>query len=135
MEQSIVFGLLAFLTFSFAGITAKIASSKLGGFNTTLMYGFAYLTVLLPIFLLFVRKIDVLNIKWGLLAGVVSCIGILLTNKALETGKASVIIPLVSCYPILMAIWARIFLGETLLWYQYLGMILAVAGIILLTVF
>jgi uncharacterized membrane protein len=134
MDQSIVLGLLAFFTFSLAGITAKVASTKLGGFNATLMYGFAYLMILLPSFFIFVRRIDIFNIKWGLLAGVVSCIGILLTNKALETGKASVIIPLVSSYPILMAIWARIFLGETLIWYQYFGMILAVIGIILLTV-
>jgi hypothetical protein len=54
VEQSIIFGLLAFFTFSLAGITAKIASTKLGGFNTTLMYGFAYLIILLPTFFIFV---------------------------------------------------------------------------------
>jgi uncharacterized membrane protein len=75
-----------------------------------------------------------LSIKWGLLAGVISCVAILLLNKALETGKASIIIPLVSAYPILMALWARVFLGETLVWYQYFGMVLTVIGIVLLAV-
>jgi len=133
MDESLLFAILAFITFSFAGITAKISSQKLGGFNTTLMYAFSYLLILVPTFLIFVRNIEIQNIKYGLIAGTISCLAILFTNKALETGKASVTIPLISSYPLLMILWAKIFLKETLVWYQYLGAIFTVIGIILLT--
>jgi len=69
----------------------------------------------------------------ALVAGVFGGAGYIFFVKALEHGKASVVIPLTALYPAVTAIIALIILREKISLYQGIGIVLAIAAAILLS--
>ncbi|MEQ9349589.1 MAG: EamA family transporter, partial [Alphaproteobacteria bacterium] len=69
---------------------------------------------------------------WGVLSGLGLALGLLLFYLALELGKAAVIVPLTALYPVVAVLLSVLFLGERLTWVQWSGLVLALAGILLL---
>jgi len=65
----------------------------------------------------------------GLLAGV---LGMFTYFSLLKTGAASKIVPLTAAYPLVTAFMALVFLKENLSWERLLGILLTVAGLIIL---
>ena len=74
-----------------------------------------------------------LGIIYGLLAGTVGSIGLILFFYALRDGKASVVVPLTACYPILTILLGVTILKEDLSLTQGIGLGLAATGIMLLS--
>ena len=69
----------------------------------------------------------------AIIAGLFGGAGYLFFVKALEQGKASIVIPLTALYPAITAIIALIVLREKISVYQGIGILLAVAASILLS--
>ena len=68
----------------------------------------------------------------ALLAGLLGGAGYVFFVKALETGKASIVIPLTALYPAITALVAVVLLGEKISVTQAAGIILAVIAAVLL---
>ena len=81
-----------------------------------------------------------LRVAWGrsaalaALAGVLGGLGYVLFVKALESGKASVVIPLTALYPAVTVVLAALLLGEELGLLKLLGIALAVIAVLLLSI-
>jgi len=73
-------------------------------------------------------------IYYSILAGVLGALGTIAFNIALKSGKASIIVPLTSLYPIITIIIAKIFLREQITSLQGLGILLAIISIFLLSI-
>jgi len=69
----------------------------------------------------------------AIIAGIFGGAGYLFFVKALEQGKASIVIPLTALYPAITAIIAFIVLREKISIYQGIGILLAIAASILLS--
>ena len=69
----------------------------------------------------------------ALIAGIFGGAGYLFFVKALEHGKASIVIPLTALYPAITAIIALIVLREKISFYQGIGILLAITASILLS--
>jgi transporter family protein len=69
---------------------------------------------------------------YGVLSGVGLAVGLLVFYLTLQYGKAVVIVPLTSLYPIISVILSYVFLRERLGTVQWLGLALMIAGSILL---
>ena len=66
-------------------------------------------------------------------AGLTGGIGNIFFVKALEHGKASIVIPLTALYPVITAVLAVIILHEKLSMLQLIGIVLAIIAMILLS--
>lgn len=68
---------------------------------------------------------------YAVLAGVLGGISYIFFMKALETGKASVVLPLTTLYPAVTVVLAMIILKEGITITQAIGIVLALIAIIL----
>ncbi len=69
----------------------------------------------------------------AVIAGLFGGAGYLFFVKALEQGKASIVIPLTALYPAITAIIALVVLREKISFYQGIGILLAIVASILLS--
>jgi len=70
----------------------------------------------------------------ALAAGVAGGGGYVAFMKALESGKASIVIPLTAAYPAITVVLALVFLGEKLSAMQVAGIVLVILACILLSI-
>ena len=74
-------------------------------------------------------------VGFAIAGGVLNGLGALTSFRALESGgKASVVISLISLYPLLTVVLAVVLLHERLTWTQAAGAILAIAAAIMLSI-
>jgi bacterial/archaeal transporter family protein len=70
---------------------------------------------------------------WTITASAVSgAVGLVAFYLALDHGKASVVVPIVSVYPLITAVLALTFLGESLTVLQGVGIVCALGGVVLI---
>lgn len=67
----------------------------------------------------------------GAASGLAGSIGLVTFYLALDKGKASLVVPLVGVYPVIVAVMAVLFLSERLSALQAFGILLAVTGVVL----
>lgn len=130
-----VYGVLCLLFWGLWGFVLKLAYSNLSWTETYFLSTLASFTVML-IVVSYYRAIPMsLNTYsvTALVAGVFGGAGYIFFVKALEHGKASVVIPLTALYPAVTAIIALIILREKISLYQGIGIVLAIAAAILLS--
>ena len=72
------------------------------------------------------------GILYALLTGITGVLGTLFYYAAASRGQISIIVSLTALYPLITILLAIIFLHETLVLKQYIGLCFAVAAIILL---
>ncbi|OGY29889.1 MAG: hypothetical protein A3F35_00420 [Candidatus Woykebacteria bacterium RIFCSPHIGHO2_12_FULL_45_10] len=119
------------------GLFGKIAANKLGlqsaiwgTFFTfpIIMFGFMLATKqLFPI------NFDRTGILFSLAGGLAGAIGTVIFIPLLKEGQASILIPITAIYPVVTAILAVAFLNEKLALVQVGGVILAMAGVFLVS--
>lgn len=130
-----VYGVLCLLFWGLWGFVLKLAYSNLSWTETYFLSTLASFTVMLLV-VSYYRAIPMsLNTYsvTALVAGVFGGAGYIFFVKALEHGKASVVIPLTALYPAVTAIIALIILREKISLYQGIGIVLAIAAAILLS--
>ena len=135
MESWVVYGVLCLLFWGLWGFVLKLAYSNLSWTETYFLSTLASFTVMLLV-VSYYRAIPMsLNTYsvTALIAGVFGGAGYIFFVKALEHGKASVVIPLTALYPAVTAIIALIILREKISLYQGIGIVLAIAAAILLS--
>jgi uncharacterized membrane protein len=71
---------------------------------------------------------------WAAAAGVAAVVSLMLLNTALSHGDASKVIPVSAGYPAVVVVLSAIFLAETITLARVGGMVLVVAGVVVLSV-
>ena len=71
---------------------------------------------------------------YGLLSGFVLIMGLLFFYRALATGEATRVVVITATYPLVTLLLAYFFLSETLTMQKVIGVVLAMSGIIFLSV-
>lgn len=134
MGSWVVYSILAILAWGSWGILLKLAYSS-GGWREVYFVS-AVASFILALIVFSATKGRLTPEKYMLYAfgaGLLGGLGYVFLVKALETGKASVVIPLTGIYPALTAILATLLLGEKLTPTQALGVVLAVVAVYLLS--
>ena len=131
------FAVAALVLWGVTGVTQKLSTNRISSERSFLWFCWAMVAISVAVFL-FARP------HWGLGRLVVVCsvaggalngLGAWTSFKALESGgKASIVISLISLYPLLTVVLSVLLLDERLTWMQTAGAILAIAAAILLSI-
>lgn len=127
---------LALVFWGITGITQKLSTNSISSERSFLWFCWAMVALSAAVLL-------VAHVRWGLgtlavvsaiAGGALNGMGAWTSFRALESGgKASIVISLISLYPLLTVLLAVIFLHERLTWMQTAGALVAIAAAILLS--
>jgi len=134
-NEVLLLGLAVMVVWGIWGSAGKIAASRIGLqalFWYTLAAGVITIGYLVAVRELWPLKSDARGIIFGLLAGFTGGGGTLIVYYLLKKYSGSIIIPLTSIYPAFSVLLMIFFLKERLTLLQGMGIILAIAGVILL---
>jgi transporter family protein len=130
------FATIALVFWGLTGVTQKLSTNRISSELSFLWFAYAMIAIsallllTTPIHWHLSRLVAFLAILGGTLNG----LGALTSFAALESGgKASVVISLISLYPLLTVILAVAFLHESLTKVQMAGIVLAITAAILLS--
>ena len=137
MQIWLGFAILALVLWGITGVTQKLSTNRISSERSFLWFCWA-MVALSAVVLMIARP------HWGLGRTVVICsiaggalngLGAWTSFRALESGgKASIVISLVSLYPLLTVVLAVALLGERLTRMQSAGAVTAIAAAILLSI-
>jgi len=135
VEAWLVFALLCLISWGAWGVVLKFAYASSNWLQVYFVSSLASFTLALAVFGV---SRGSLSIDKGLylaaLAGLLGGAGYVFFVKALETGKASVVIPLTALYPAVTAAMAAVLLRERPSPYQAAGIVLAIIASVLLSI-
>jgi transporter family protein len=130
------FAVLALVLWGITGVTQKLSTNRISSERSFLWFCWAMVALSAAVLI-------VARPNWGLGTIVVLCsvaggalngLGAWTSFRALESGgKASIVISLISLYPLLTVVLAVLLLGERLTWMQSTGAVTAIAAAILLS--
>jgi bacterial/archaeal transporter family protein len=130
------FAILALVLWGITGVTQKLSTNRISSERSFLWFCWAMVALSAAV-------LPAAGLHWALGTLVVVCsvaggalngLGAWTSFRALESGgKASIVISLVSLYPLLTVLLAVVLLGERLTWLQTLGAFAAIAAAILLS--
>jgi len=135
MQSWIIYSIICLLLWGLWGFVLKIASR---GSEWVIVYYLSTIAsfILSTIIFILNKGYSRLNTDFNILAliaGLLGSLGYLFFVNALREGEASIVIPLTSIYPAITVILAVLLLGEKISIHQVIGVILALAGIVLLS--
>ena len=137
MQIWLGFAMLALVFWGITGVTQKLATNRISSERSFLWFCWAMLA-LSAVVLLFVHpnwKLGTVVVLASIAGGALNGLGAWTSFRALESGgKASVVISLISLYPLLTVLLAVLFLRERLTWVQMAGAVVAIAAAILLSI-
>lgn len=130
------YSVLALLLWGATGITQKLSTNRISSERSFLWFAWAMVAISIVVF-------TFTHIQWHLksqtiifavVGGALNGLGALTSFRALEGGgKASVVISLISLFPLLTIFLAVSFLHEHLTWMQAVGAGIAIVAAILLS--
>jgi uncharacterized membrane protein len=136
MKVWLGFAVLALVFWGFTGITQKLSTNRISSERSLLWFSWAMVAISAVVAAL-------VHIQWhmrtpvlvfAILGGALNGLGALTSFRALESGgKASIVISLISLYPLLTVVLAVLVLHEHLTWMQAAGAITAIVAAILLS--
>jgi transporter family protein len=130
--QWIPYALAAALGFALWAFFGKVSLRHATSTQVGLTYAVAAAVLFAVVLLGSARRTFAGTSGWALAASSVSgAVGLLMFYLALDRGKASVVVPVVSVYPVIAAGLAIAFLDERLTALQLTGVGLAVTGVVL----
>lgn len=131
-----MYSLLCLLLWGLWGFILKLAYQNLSWIETYMLSSIASFVVML--FVVSYHGMGSLKLDnytlTAIVAGLLGGGGYIFFIKALEHGKASIVIPLTALYPAITVILAYILLGEKLSIQQTIGIVLAVIAAFLLSI-
>ncbi|MET1160507.1 MAG: EamA family transporter [Thermoprotei archaeon] len=137
MSSWLTYSLLCLIVWGLWGFAIKYAYKGLDWINVYFLSSLASFTLALTVYLLATRGV-VPRIEtpayYALLSGLLGGLGYIFFVKALEKGKASVVVPLTALYPAITVILSLVLLGEKPSMYQLIGVILAIVAAILISI-
>jgi transporter family protein len=130
------FAILALVLWGITGVTQKLSTNRISSDRSFLWFCWAMVALSAVV-------LGLAHPHWGLATVVVVCsiaggalngLGAWTSFRALESGgKASIVISLISLYPLLTVLLAVLLLGERLSGMQMTGALVAIAAAILLS--
>jgi transporter family protein len=130
------FAILALVLWGITGVTQKLSTNRISSERSFLWFCVA-MVALSGAVLVATRphwRMGAVVVLCSVAGGVLNGLGAWTSFRALESGgKASIVISLISLYPLLTVILAVLLLGERLTWVQTGGALLAIAAAILLS--
>jgi len=133
--QWIPYSLAAAVGFALWAFFGKIALRHASWAQVGLVYGVATALLFGALLLGPARRGFAGTNGWALAAGAISgALGLTMFYLALDHGKASIVVPLVSVYPLITAGLAIVFLSESLTVLQMVGVGCTLGGVVLIGV-
>lgn len=126
----------ALVAFGLAAVFQKMATNRISAESAFAMFAAGFVPPLAVIWLFepWPRGVPTPAVAWAIAGGLLNGLGVLATLAAYRRGgKASVVTPLATLYPIVTVIVAIIFLGEKVNAVQLAGIGMAIAGGVLLS--
>jgi transporter family protein len=134
MDSTFFWTLLAMVTFGAWGFFPKLAVNYISP-QSALIYqviGGLFVGIVGLAMLNFKPETHPMGILYALLTGITGVLGTLFYYAAASRGQISVVASLTALYPLITILLAIIFLHETLVLKQVIGLCFAVAAIVLL---
>jgi transporter family protein len=132
----LLFATIALVFWGITGVTQKLSTNRISSQLSFLWFAWAmvFISALLALTVSIHWHLRPLILALSITGGVLNGLGALASFAALESGgKASVVISLISLYPLLTVAVAVLFLHERLAPLQALGAVLAIIAAILLS--
>ncbi len=133
----LLFATIALIFWGLTGVTQKLSTNRISSELSFLWFAYAMIAISLVLLVSVRMHWNVSSpVLWLAIAGgSLNGLGALTSFAALESGgKASVVISLISLYPLLTVVTAVLFLHERLTLVQTAGIILAMAAAVLLSI-
>lgn len=130
------FAILALVLWGITGVTQKLSTNRISSERSFLWFCWAMVALSAAVLPLAGRQwaLGALVVVCSVAGGALNGLGAWTSFRALESGgKASIVISLISLYPLLTVVLAVILLGERLSGMQILGAFAAIAAAILLS--
>jgi bacterial/archaeal transporter family protein len=131
------FAVAALVLWGVTGVTQKLSTNRISSERSFLWFCWAMVAISVAVFL-FAKPhwaLGSLVVGCSIAGGALNGLGAWTSFRALESGgKASIVISLISLYPLLTVVLAVLLLGERLTWMQTSGAIIAIAAAILLSI-
>ncbi|MBS1892199.1 MAG: EamA family transporter [Actinobacteria bacterium] len=123
------------VTLGALGVTSKLALRTLGWQELVIWSAGAYLLVAVLLLTVGGGGIHLeTNSWWAAISALIVVSSLILLYVALGHGEASKIIPITAAYPAVTMIGAALFLSESITVAKVAGMLLVLAGVVVLTV-
>lgn len=135
--QYFILGFLVIIFWGIYGILTKLSILRIG--IQSLIWSTLSTTILLLLYFFFSPQFRPISLSksgiiFGLFAGLISTIGVILFVHLLKEGKASIVIPFTSLYPAVSVLIAIYVLGEKLNTFNLFGIIFALIAVIFLSI-
>jgi transporter family protein len=132
----LVFSIITLLLWGIWGFFAKLATSFFSWKEYIIVSGCASALIILLVYLIWRPSINIKNQGgfYSILSGIFGTLPVIFFYKALENGKASIVIPLTALYPLVTILLSFLILKEKLTFIQELGILFALLSIILIAV-
>jgi drug/metabolite transporter (DMT)-like permease len=135
LSRSLLYAFAALVAFGLAAVFQKVATNRVSAETAFATFAAGFIPPSIPLMFLEPLSVNlpVAPALWAIAGGLLNGLGVLATLAAYRRGgKASVVTPLAAMYPMITVILAVMFLGERLAAVQVGGIILALAGGVLL---
>ena len=128
--------IIALICWGIWGVLAKLASRYMEWSQVFVISSIASLIATVAVFVFFKPQIDVSSpgFNYSLLAGAAGSLAVVAFFAALGTGKASIVVPLTALYPVITIILSYLILSERISPTRGVGILLALAAIIFLSI-
>jgi len=136
MQTWLLCALLALVFWGITGVTQKLSTNAISSERSFLWFCWAMvaLSAMVAAFAHVPHKLGAVALVSAIAGGSLNGLGAWTSFRALESGgKASIVISLISLYPMLTVIMAVVFLRERLTPHQIAGTVTAVVAAILLS--
>lgn len=136
MQAWLGFAVLALVLWGITGVTQKLSTNRISSERSFLWFCWAMVALSAAVLTL-TRPHSALGtvvVLCSVAGGALNGLGAWTSFRALESGgKASIVISLISLYPLLTVVLAVLLLHERLTWRQSAGAVTAIAAAILLS--
>jgi transporter family protein len=134
LPKWLTYSLLSLLSWGIFGFLGKVGSDRISTAQMQIFFtiGVVPLAVVCVVRLHFKIATSKPGVSYSVMMGIFAALGCLAFFGAMKTGKASLVAPVTSLYPALTVLLALIVLKEKLNKVQILGLILAMASIVIL---
>ncbi len=137
MEKHITWGIIATILWGLWAVLLKLSSTRLGHWQSVLVYTvFSVITVGVLYFCLGenTRHFETTGVILAASAGVLGGLALVFFQKAVSSGPVSTVTAISALYPVIAIVFGVIFLRENLSTTNFIGIILAVAAGVLISV-
>lgn len=136
MNYWLVLSTVALIFWGITGVTQKLSTNNISFERSFVWFALAFIaqSAVIAIAAPLVWTVPASMIALAALGGLLNGLGALTSFAALERGgKASVVIPIISVYPLLTVAGAWLLLGEQITWRQGAGVVCALIAVVLLS--